>query len=94
VIETWQGRENRIARVSIDKIPSHRITRIGLDSIAQVRRLLGMRIVARCARGLAKLSAATWRPGTQSDFRKTEFGHLHMIASGGGAGRGRVTFLF
>lgn len=57
VIEAWQGRVNCIARVSIDEIPSHRITRIALDSFPQVRRLLGMRIVARCARGLAKLSA-------------------------------------
>jgi len=59
VIEAWQARENCIARVSIDEIPSHRITRIGLDSLAQVRRLLGMRIVARYARELVKLSAAT-----------------------------------
>ena len=59
VIEAWHARENCIARVSVDQFPSHRITRIGLNSAAQVRRLLGMRIVARCARGLAKLSAAT-----------------------------------
>ena len=58
VIEAWQGRENCIARVSIDEIPSHRITRIALDSFAQVRRLLGMRIVVGYAWGLAKLSVA------------------------------------
>ena len=68
VIEAWQGRENRIARVSIDEIPSHRITRIGLDSIAQVRHLLGMRIVAGCARGLVKLSAATVAFGDAERF--------------------------
>jgi hypothetical protein len=94
VIETWQARENCVAGVSIDQFPSHRITRIGLDSRAQVRRLLGMRIVARCTRGLAKLSAAAMAFGTLSDFRKTEFGHLHMIALGRWAGRARVTFLF
>jgi hypothetical protein len=68
VIEAWQARENCIARVSIDEIPSHRITRIGLDSLAQVRRLLGMRIVARCARELVKLSAATMAFGDARRF--------------------------
>jgi hypothetical protein len=68
VIEAWQGSENCIARVSIDEIPSHRITRIGLDSFAQVRRLLGMRIVARCARELAKLSAAAVAFGDAQRF--------------------------
>lgn len=68
VIEAWQARENCSARVSVDQFPSHRITRIGLDSLAQVRRLLGMRIVARCARGLAKLSAATMAFGDAQRF--------------------------
>ena len=68
VIEAWQGRENCIARVSIVEIPSHRITRIGLDSLAQVRRLLGMRIVAGCAQELAKLSAATVAFGDAQRF--------------------------
>jgi hypothetical protein len=68
VIETWQARENCVARASIDQFPSHRITRIGLDSLAQVRRLLGMRIVARCARGLAKLSAVAVAFGDAQRF--------------------------
>jgi hypothetical protein len=68
VIETWQARENYVAGVSIDQFPSHRITRIGLDSRAQVRRLLGMRIVARCTRGLAKLSVATMAFGDAQRF--------------------------
>ena len=68
VIEAWQARVNCIARVSIDEIPSHRITRIGLDSIAQVRRLLGMRIVAGYAWGLAKLSAAAGAFGDAQRF--------------------------
>ena len=95
VIEAWQGRENCIAHVSIDEIPSHRITRIALDLSTQVRRLLGMRIVAGYTRGGRSSAQRRWRSGTLSDFRKTEFGHLHiMIAFGGCAGRGRVTFLF
>jgi hypothetical protein len=68
VIEAWQARENCIARVLIDEIPSHRITRIGLDSSTQVRRLLGMRIVAGYAWGLAKLSAATVAFGDAQRF--------------------------
>ena len=68
VIEAWQARVNCIARVSIDEIPSHRITRIGLDSVAQVRRLLGMRIVAGYAWGLAKLSAAAVAFGDAQRF--------------------------
>lgn len=68
VIEAWQARENRAAHAAIDEIPSHRITHIALDSIAQVRRLLGMRIVARCARGLAKLSAAAVAFGDAQRF--------------------------
>ena len=32
--------------------------------------------------------------GTLSYFRKTEFGHLPMIAAGPYAGRERVTYLF
>jgi hypothetical protein len=57
--ETWQGRENCVARDAIDEIPSHRIARNALELRAQVRRLLGIRIVAGCARGLGKLSAVT-----------------------------------
>src|SRR5262249_40869041 len=59
VYETWQGRENRIARDATDQIPSHRITRNALESCPQVRRLLGIRVVSRCARGLSWLSAVT-----------------------------------
>ena len=68
VIEAWQARVNCIARVSIDEIPSHRITRIGLDSLAQVRRLLAMRIVAGYAWGLAKLSVAAMAFGDAQLF--------------------------
>jgi hypothetical protein len=68
VIEAWHGRENCIARVSIDEIPSHRITRIALDSYPQVRRLLGMRIVAEDAWGLAKHGVATMAFGDAQRF--------------------------
>jgi len=50
-----------------------------------------MRIVAGYTRGGRSSAQRRWRSGTLSDFRKTEFGHLHiMIAFGGCAGRGRV----
>lgn len=68
VIEAWHGRENCIARVSIDEIKFHRITCIALDSLAQIRRLLGMRIVAGYAWGLTKLSAVTMAFGDAQRF--------------------------
>lgn len=58
VYEAWQGRENCIARAAMNQIPSHRIARMGLDSPAQVRRLLGIRVVAKWARGLKRLRDA------------------------------------
>lgn len=59
VNEAWHARENCIARVQVVQFPSLRITRNALDSFSQVRRLLGMRIVAAYAWGLAKLCVAT-----------------------------------
>ena len=58
VNEAWHTRENCIARVQVVQFPSLRIARIALDSLSQVRRLLGICIVAGCERGLAEFSAA------------------------------------
>ena len=68
VYETWQDRENCIARNAIDEIPSHRIVRNALELLAQVRRLLGIRVVTGCARGLIKLSAVTMAFGDAQLF--------------------------
>ena len=68
VIEAWHDRENCIMRVSIDEIPSHRIARNALESRPQVRRLLGMRIVAGDAWGLAKHGVATMAFGDAQRF--------------------------
>jgi hypothetical protein len=68
MIETWQAREKIIANAAIDQIPSLRIACNALESLAQVRRLLGMRIVAGCARGLARFSAATVAFGDAQPF--------------------------
>ena len=58
VYEAWQGRENCIARAAIKQIPSLRITHIALESLAQVRRLMGIRVAAKWARGLERPSDA------------------------------------
>ena len=57
--DAWQGREKSIARVAIHQIPSHRIARIALESQTQVRRLLGIRIVAGWATGLMRPGGST-----------------------------------
>ena len=54
--EAWQAREKFIARHVLVQIPYLRITRIAIGSFAQVRRLLGKRIVVR---QLSKLGAVT-----------------------------------
>jgi hypothetical protein len=92
--KTWQAREISVAHVTTDEIPSHRIARIAIDSISQVRRLLGMRIVAGCGRDWGSSAQRRWRSGTLSYFRKTEVGHLPSVAAGGGVGCERVTVLF
>jgi len=51
VYEAWQAREKCIACVAFVQIPSDRIARNTLDSLPQVRRLLGKRIVAEGTRG-------------------------------------------
>ena len=45
VYEAWQGYEKCIARCALVQNPSQRIAAFALQSIAQVRRLMGMRIV-------------------------------------------------
>jgi hypothetical protein len=58
MIPAWQVREKITLRAAFDKILSNRIARNALESLVQVRRLLGMCIVAGRVRGLAGLSAA------------------------------------
>ncbi len=68
VYEAWHARENCIARVQVVQFPSLRIARIALDSFSLVRRLLGMRIVAGYAWGLAKLCVAAVAFGDAQRF--------------------------
>jgi hypothetical protein len=56
-IPAWSLEKNT-AHAAFDKILSNRIAHNALESLAQVRRLLGICIVAGCERGLAEFSAA------------------------------------
>ena len=58
VYESWQGRENCTVHAAKKQIPSLRITHIALESLAQVRRLMGIRVAAKWARGLERPSDA------------------------------------
>lgn len=89
--EAWQDRENSITHVATDQIPSLRIACIALESRSQVRRLLGIRIVAGLAHGLSRLSRAAVAFGDARLFRKTEFS-MPVVALGRYAGREEVSY--
>lgn len=83
MIPAWQVREKITLRAAFDKILSNRIARNALESLVQVRRLLGMCIVAGRVRGAGGAQrGGDGVSGTLGNFRKTEFGHLPWVAAG------------